>query len=249
MNKKKLLILGVIAVIGFALWKLPITDYIASGLTWIEQNQSTAWIVFILMYAAAIVLLLPALVFSLSAGYLFGIAKGWMIVVVAATLGSCISYLVGQTFLREWVLGKAENMKNFSNLDTAVANKGFLIVFLTRLSPAFPFSLINYVYSVTKIKLPHFALATFLGIMPGSLLYVYAGSAAKNLQDVLSGNVEIGGSQGLLVVGLIATLLVTILVTRIASKALKEAADIDASDNNEDNEENNEASSNAIEAK
>jgi len=244
MNKKTLIIISVLVLLGLALWKLPIAEYIASGLGWIEQNQSTAWIVFILMYAAAIALLLPALVFSLSAGYLFGIAKGWMIVVVAATLGSCIAYIVGQTFLREWVLGKAKNMKNFANLDTAVANKGFLIVFLTRLSPAFPFSLINYVYSVTKIKLPHFALATFLGIMPGSLLYVYAGSAAKNLQDVLSGNVEIGGNQALLVIGLIATLLVTVLVTRIASKALKEAADIDSS---EDSTSIN-ASTDAIEA-
>jgi len=229
MNKKTVSIIAVIALLGLALWQLPIGQYIESSLIWIEQHQKVAWIVFILLYALALVLLLPASAFSLAAGYLFGPLKGWAVVVVAATLGSCIAFIVGKTFLRDWVLEKAKNMKNFSKLDTAVAEKGFLIVFLTRLSPAFPFSLINYVYSVTKIKLSHFAAATFLGIIPGSLLYVYAGSTAKNLQDVLSGKVEFSGaSQALLMVGLVATLIVTIIITRIASKALKDAADIDA---------------------
>ena len=234
MSKRSLVFITIIACLGLALWFLPIKDYLASALTWIEHNPQTAWLAFIALYAIAIALLIPASAFSLAAGYLFGIAKGWIVVVVAATLGACIAFVMGQNFLRDWVLEKSKSMKNFSNLDTAVATKGFLIVFLTRLSPAFPFSLINYVYSITKIKLPHYALATFLGIMPGSLLYVYAGSAAKNLQDVLSGNVEIGGNQALLVIGLIATIAVTVLVTRIAAKALKDAANLDEESNLEE---------------
>ncbi len=228
MNKKILLIIGVIIAIALAAWKLPLGNYIEQALSWVESHQKIAWIVFSLLYITAIVFILPASVFSLAAGYLFGLFQGWSIVVVTATIGSILAFIVGRSLLRNWVVEKAAEMKNFNSLDEAVSQKGLFIVFLTRLSPVFPFSLINYVYGITKISLRNFSLATFFGIMPGSLLYVYAGSTAKNLQDVLSGNVEFSGAQQyLLYGGLVATLIVTIVITRIASKALKENSKIE----------------------
>ena len=215
-------------MLALAAWQLPLGTYIEQALSWVEAHEKIAWLVFALLYIAAIVFILPASVFSLTAGYLFGIFQGWIIVVVTATIGAMIAFTVGRSLLRNWVVGKAEKMKNFNSLDEAVSQKGLFIVFLTRLSPVFPFSLINYVYGITKISLRNFSLATFFGIMPGSLLYVYAGSTAKNLQEVLSGNVEFSGAQQyLLYGGLIATLIVTIVITRIASKALKENSHIE----------------------
>jgi len=155
MNKKILIIIAVIAAIVTAALTLPLGSYLESALLWVEANKTFAWIVFALLYIAAIVLSLPASIFSLAAGYLFGLFQGWFLVIVTATLGATIAFIIGRSFLRDWVVSKAEKMKNFNSLDEAVSKKGFLIVFLTRLSPVFPFSLINYVYGITKIGSNH----------------------------------------------------------------------------------------------
>jgi uncharacterized membrane protein YdjX (TVP38/TMEM64 family) len=240
MNKKPLIFISILVLIGLAIWQLPIAAWLEHALTWIEANKQTAWIVFAIAYIAAIVLLLPASVFSLAAGYLFGVLQGWVLVVVTATIGATLSFLVGRSLLREWVVKRARDMANFSNLDEAVSKKGFLIVLLTRLSPAFPFSMINYVYGITKISVKDYTLATLVGIIPGGLLYVYIGSTMKNLQDVLSGNIEQSAAQQwLLYGGLLATLILTILITRIAKNALSEAAHLDNSTNTDEQNELN----------
>ncbi|MBT8141503.1 MAG: TVP38/TMEM64 family protein [Gammaproteobacteria bacterium] len=228
MRKKHIFALIILVLLALAIWQLPVKTYLEQALLWVEANQGLAWIVFGVLYILAIVLLLPASLFSLAAGYLFGLLQGWLLVVVTATIGASLSLLVGRSLLRGWVLGRARDMPNFANLDDAVSKKGFLIVFLTRLSPVFPFSLINYVYGVTKITPRDYTIATFFGIMPGSLLYVYFGTTAKNLQEVLSGNVETSsGQQWFLYAGLVATLILTIVITRIAKHALIQAAHIE----------------------
>jgi len=228
MNKKILIIIAVIAAIVTAALTLPLGSYLESALLWVEANKTFAWIVFALLYIAAIVLSLPASIFSLAAGYLFGLFQGWLLVIVTATLGATIAFIIGRSFLRDWVVSKAEKMKNFNSLDEAVSKKGFLIVFLTRLSPVFPFSLINYVYGITKIKLRDFSIATFIGIMPGSFLYVYLGSIASNLQNLFGGDIaQSPAQQWFKIGGLVATIIITVLITRIASKALKDNSDIE----------------------
>ena len=94
-----------------------------------------------------------------------------------------------------------------------------MIVLLTRLSPVFPFSLLNYSLGITAVRFPNYALGSWLGMMPGTLLYVYLGSAAQNLTEVFSGEAA-SGSNVLLYVGLAATLVLTILITRFATQAL-----------------------------
>ena len=227
MNKKIIILIAMIVIIITAALTLPIGEYLQSALLWVEANKTYAWIVFALLYIAAIVLSLPASVFSLAAGYLFGLVQGWGLVVITATIGATLAFIIGRSLLREWVVSKAEKMKNFTSLDEAVSKKGFLIVFLTRLSPVFPFSLINYVYGITKIKLRDYSIATFIGIMPGSLLYVYLGSTAKNLQNLFGeGAPESPAQTYLKIGGLIATVVITVVITRIASNALKENSDI-----------------------
>lgn len=228
MNKKPLLFFALLLLLGLAAWQLPLKEWLADALTWVEANKQTAWLVFALAYIAAIVFILPASVFSLAAGYLFGIAQGWVLVIFTASIGATLSFLIGRSLLREWVVKRARDMANFSNLDEAVSKKGFLIVLLTRLSPVFPFSLINYIYGITKISVKNYSLATFFGIMPGALLYIYIGSTMKNLQDVLSGNIEqTAAQQWLLYGGLLATVILTVLITKIARNALQEAAHLD----------------------
>jgi uncharacterized membrane protein YdjX (TVP38/TMEM64 family) len=110
-------------------------------------------------------------------------------------------------------------------IDRAVERRGFKIVLLTRLSPVFPFNFLNYAYGVTPVSFRDYLLASWIGMLPGTLLYVYLGSAVKSVADVLAGNVEGGVEQKIFFgAGLVVTVAVTIYVTRIARNALREAA-------------------------
>jgi uncharacterized membrane protein YdjX (TVP38/TMEM64 family) len=113
-------------------------------------------------------------------------------------------------------------------LDQAVEEQGFNIVFLARLSPLLPFGVLNYAFGATKISFGRYALATWLGMLPGTLMYCYLGSAAKQLSDLAAGNAAAGPmQQALFFLGLAATVAVTVVVTRTATKALRQTVDGD----------------------
>ncbi len=112
----------------------------------------------------------------------------------------------------------------FRAIDQAVAEQGFLIVLLTRLSPAFPFTLLNYAYGLTRVRFRDYFLASWLGMLPGTILYVYLGTLVGDLADLIAGRVESGlGGKIFFAVGLVLTVILTVLVTRIARKALDRA--------------------------
>jgi hypothetical protein len=124
--------------------------------------------------------------------------------------------------LREWVARKVSGNPKFNAIDEAVGREGFKIVFLLRLSPVFPFNLLNYSLGLTKVSFKHYALASMIGMLPGGLMYVYFGSAARSIADVAAGNVESGiAGQIFFWIGLVATILVAGFVTRLAKKSLK----------------------------
>lgn len=219
-------IAGLIVFVGAlvaALFLLPVTDWLTAALEWIQANQGIAWVVFILIYVAATVLLLPGSLLTLAGGFIFGLGYGYLIVAVASVTGAACAFLVGRYFARDWVSSKLEANPKFAALDRAIADRGGLIVLLTRLSPVFPFNLLNYALGLTQVKFPTYVLASWIGMIPGTLLYVYLGSVASSLAGLFGG--EVGESPVgnlLLYVGLGATLVLTIVITRIASKALNE---------------------------
>ena len=113
----------------------------------------------------------------------------------------------------------------FKALDTAVAEGGFKIVLLTRLSPLLPFFLLNYAYGLTKVQLRDYVLASWIGMLPGTLLYIYIGSTVGSAAVLAGGKAPDSGVLGRVFwwVGLGATVLVTFLVTRQARQALQKA--------------------------
>jgi uncharacterized membrane protein YdjX (TVP38/TMEM64 family) len=112
----------------------------------------------------------------------------------------------------------------FAAIDRAVEREGFKIVLLTRLSPIFPYNLLNYAYGLTRVSLRDYVLASWIGMMPAALLYVYLGSAAKSLADLAAGRIERTPAQGVLfAAGLFATVIVTVYVARLARRELKKA--------------------------
>jgi uncharacterized membrane protein YdjX (TVP38/TMEM64 family) len=180
-------------------------------------------VIFVLLYIAATVLFLPGLILTLGAGFVFGVVKGSIIVSIAATLGATAAFLVGRYLARDWVSKKIEGNTKFKAIDEAVGREGWKIVGLTRLSPAFPFNLLNYAFGLTRVSLRDYFFASWIGMMPGTVMYVYFGSLAGDLAAVGTGQRATSTAEWVLrVVGLLATVAVTVYVTRVARRALQQ---------------------------
>jgi uncharacterized membrane protein YdjX (TVP38/TMEM64 family) len=225
---KWLIILLSIALIGVFLALLPTIrqpDFLQQILTNIQQLGWRGPIVFIGIYILATVLLLPASVLTLGAGALFGLVLGSVYTLMGATLGSILAFFIGRYLARDWVQAQIDRRPGLNTVIQAVVQQGFKIVLLTRLSPVFPFSILNYVYGVTDVSWRDYAYAS-IGMIPGTVMYVYIGSLAGSLATlgqsptVLDPQAQLGRSllQGL---GLVATIGVTLYVTRLARQALK----------------------------
>lgn len=143
MNSKLLVFVAVLAALLVAAFLLPIADWLAGLFAWVEANRAISWLVFIVVYIVATVLLLPGSLLTLGAGFIFGLPIGFLIVSVSSIAGAAAAFTVGRFFARDWVEGKLKSMPRFRALDQAVGDNGPLIVFLTRLSPLFPFNLLN----------------------------------------------------------------------------------------------------------
>lgn len=213
-----LLVVGVVALARY----LNAPAYLQVGLQWLQGLGLWGWALFVLLYIATAVLLLPAVVLTLGAGAVYGVAQGWAIVTIAATLAATAAFLIGRYLARGWVARRIEGNPMFAAIDDAVAREGWKIVGLTRLSPAFPFNLLNYAYGVTRVSLRHYILASSFGMMPGTLMYVYLGSLAGDLANIGAGQHARTPVEWIYyLVGLLATVAVTVMVTRIARSALR----------------------------
>lgn len=178
-------------------------------------------VAFIGLYILATVLFLPGLILTLGAGFVFGVVRGSIYVSIASTLGATLAFLIGRYLARGWVAKKIESNQRFTAIDEAVAKEGWKIVGLLRLSPVFPFNLLNYSLGVTRVSLRHFFLASWIGMMPGTVMYVYIGSLARDLATLgMEGQSRTPAQWALYVLGLLATVTVTVFVTKIARKAL-----------------------------
>jgi len=197
--------------------------FLQNTLQWINGLGALGGIVFIAIYILATLAFLPAAILTLGAGVIFGVIWGSLYVFIGATLGAVAAFLVGRYVARGWVKQKISSYKKFANIDQAVSKEGLKIVFLIRLSPLFPFNLLNYALGVTSVSLKDYFLASF-GMIPGTIMYVYLGHLAGDL--ALIGNKSQPDNMILhwviQIIGLIATIAVTVYVTKIAKKALKE---------------------------
>ena len=205
-----------------------IQDGLRGLLSWMEGLGSGAPPTFMLIYTLACILFIPGFILTLGAGVLFGVVWGSLYVSVAATLGATAAFLIGRTLARGWVSRRMEGNARFVAIDEGVAQEGWKIVLLTRLSPVFPFNLLNYVYGLTRVSLKHYFLASWLGMLPGTIMYVYLGSLVGNLA-ALGGGIERAHTPAewaFYGVGLAATVAVALYAARVARRALKDRIDI-----------------------
>jgi len=208
-------VVGVVLVL--ALEFLHVQDLLKSALDCIGRLGPWGPVIFVGLYVVATVLFVPGSVLTLGAGAVFGVALGSACVSISATLGATAAFLVGRYFARDIIARKIEKHEKFAAIDRAVADEGWKIVLLTRLSPVFPFTVLNYAFGLTQVKLSHYVLASWLGMIPGTVMYVYLGS----LVNVgASHRQRTTGEWISYAVGLLATLTVTVFVTRLAKRAL-----------------------------
>ncbi len=196
---------------------------LGNALQWIDSLGSVGAIAFIALYIIATVAFLPGSIVTLGAGVIFGVVWGSLYVFIGATLGATAAFLVGRYLARSWVAQKIEGNKKFAAIDRAVGREGLKIVLLTRLSPIFPFNLLNYAFGITGVSLKDYFIGS-VGMIPGTIMYVYIGSLAGSLARIGSETQPTNTTVqwAIRIIGFIATVAVTIYVTRIAKKALEQ---------------------------
>jgi len=175
--------------------------------------------IFFGLYVAATVLLLPASILTLGAGAIYGPSRGFALVWCSATAGATAAFLVSRYLARDWIQKKLEGNARFRAVDEAVGREGWKIVGLTRLTPIFPFNLLNYAFGISRVSFRDYFLASWIGIVPGTAFYVYLGSIAGDAAGLKTG-VRTPGQWGMLLMGLAAAAGVVAMITRIAKQAL-----------------------------
>jgi uncharacterized membrane protein YdjX (TVP38/TMEM64 family) len=198
--------------------------YLPAFAAWVEGLGALGPLVFVAGYAVATVALVPGSLLTLAGGAIFGIVQGTLWVMLGASLGAIAAFLVARYLARGAVERRLARYPRFGALDRAIARQGRRIVFLLRLSPVFPFALLNYALGLTRVRLFDYALAC-IGMLPGTLLYVYYGKVVGDVAAIAAGMAPERGAAHYVVLGLglLATVVVTTLVTRIASRALRES--------------------------
>jgi uncharacterized membrane protein YdjX (TVP38/TMEM64 family) len=196
-------------------------ETIAAFLQWVQAAGVWGAVLFALAYIPAAILFVPAALLTLGAGFVFGVVRGTIIVSVGSTAGAAAAFVVARTVGRGWVAGRMARHPGLNAIGRAVESEAFKVVLLTRLSPLFPFNLLNYAFGLSSVPFKTFVLASWIGMFPGTLMYIYLGSAAHSLAALLSGEVQrTAGQQAMFAIGLLATIAVTTIVTRTARRAL-----------------------------
>lgn len=217
-----LLFAAVLGLLFAALKFLPLGDYVVRFLEYVQSLGAWGPLVLAVVYVVATVLMVPGTILTLGAGFVFGVLVGTIAVSAGSVLGAVAALLVGRWVAKPLIERKAEQYPRFAAVSRAVEQSGFQIVLLTRLSPVFPFNALNYLFSVTGVSLRDYTLGSFLGMLPGTIMYVYFGASVKNIAQIARGEFEGGALQKTLFVsGLLATAAATVYITKKARAAMR----------------------------
>jgi uncharacterized membrane protein YdjX (TVP38/TMEM64 family) len=207
------LVVAVLAVFVYALRWVNKSGLMKTALDWIRDLGPWGPVAFILIYIAAVVLFIPASILTLGAGFVYGLGWGALWVLIAANLAANLTFLLGRHIARNWIAHKMEASPKFKAIDEAVARDGWKIVALIRLAPVFPFSPMSYGFGLTRVPFWSYAFAN-LAMIPGTVMYVYFGSVARDLTEKVATPPWIKWTICAL------TVIVIIYVTRFAKRAL-----------------------------
>lgn len=223
-NKTRTLLgLAFLIALGVAMWIAPTRQW---SLDFIQYVRSLGWIgfsLYALAYVAGTVLLFPGTLLTVGSGFLYGPVWGTVLVSPASVTRATIAFVLSRTFARNWVTEKVQKSPRFAAIDRAVGRHSFKTVLLLRLQPVnLPFAILNYALGLTSVKLRDYILASWLGMLPATILYVYAGSVVRDLTIVFRGGFSTSWQRLLFWGGPIATATLVVFLTRLARRALEE---------------------------
>lgn len=217
--------LALLAALGVAAWKAPTREW---SLAFIEHVQNLGWagfVVYALAYVVGTVLLFPGTILTVGSGFLYGPVWGTLLVSPASVAGATIAFVLARSVARRWIAEKVQKSTRFAAIDRAVGRHSFKTVLLLRLQPVnLPFALLNYALGLTSVKLRDYVVASWLGMLPATILYVYAGSVVRDLATLLHGGFSgVSSWQKLLFWGgLGLTGVLVVFLTRLSRRALEE---------------------------
>jgi uncharacterized membrane protein YdjX (TVP38/TMEM64 family) len=198
---------------------LPVNVWMKQFQLYVQSLGAAGYVLYVLAYVVCCVFFIPAIALTLGAGAIYGFALGSVIVIIGGTLGATAAFLLARTIFRKKVEAMTAGNAKFRALDRAIASEGAKIVFLIRLAPIFPFTWVNYAFGLTGISTLRYVVATFFGIIPVTLAFVWASAAATAAATGSASMMKIAIN----VAGVIVAVGVTTWVARIATQAIKRA--------------------------
>jgi uncharacterized membrane protein YdjX (TVP38/TMEM64 family) len=213
------LVVVAVTVIPLLIPAGPVRDFLA----WVQGLGIWGLVFLALFYIPASILLVPGTLITLAGGALYGVWETTVAISLGSTAGACAAFLVGRGIARPWVERQVAASPKFQAIDRAIAEHGFRVVLLLRLSPVFPFNLLNYALSLTRVSFRDYFLASWIGMLPGTIMYVYIGSTLGELSAIFVRRERTVGEWIFFFVGLALTVLLTVYITHLARKALSRA--------------------------
>lgn len=217
-------LVGIAIAAGFFLF--PLRDWMTWLLIWVRGFGAAGAVIYAVLYALA-VLFLPGLLLTAGAGLVYGPVVGTLIVSPASVAGATLAFLLARYFSAGWAEKKIAANPKFAAISGAAEKNGFRLTLLLRLQPVLPFILLNYALGLTRVRLRDYVIASWLGMLPATILYVYAGSALRNIGDLFRPGAltASGGSRLLFWGGLAVSVLLAVFAGRLARRALRTELD------------------------
>lgn len=197
------------------------TDYVLSLLRWLDAQGAWASLLFILLMTVVVVLVLPGVLFTTGAGFVFGVVDGSLYVVMGTTLGATLAFLIARYLFgqraRQFIMARSR----LHLVSDELTPNGWKIVLLTRLIPFFPSKISNYFFGLTPFSLRGYIGGSFLGFIPFTIHNVYLGSIAADLTTMSTRNLGRTSLGWVLYgTGFVATVIAVLYLNRLARRAL-----------------------------
>jgi uncharacterized membrane protein YdjX (TVP38/TMEM64 family) len=208
---------------AFLVWKLASVDLLLEALQRFTASGGVmAMAVFALATSVLVVFCFPGSILMTASGAAFGVSLGFVTAQIGASLGAALAFLVSRYAARRRVERWVSSRPAFAAVDRAIGSEGWKIVLLTRCCPLFPYIFQNYAYGLTRVSFRHYALGSFLGLVPTTLVFAYFGSLGATGVSAASGKTS-ALELSLRALGLLATVVVSVVITRASRRALRNA--------------------------
>ncbi len=226
-GKRTRILLGLIGlmILGIGMWKLPTAEWALAFIRYVRHLGWLGFLIYALAYIVGTVLMFPGTLLTLGSGFLYGPVWGTILVSPASVAGATIAFILSRSVARDWIANKIEKYPRFAAIDRAVGKRSFKMVLLLRLQPLnLPFDVLNYGLGLTSVRLRDYVIASWIGMLPATILYVYAGSVVRDLASLVHGGFSALSNWQRLYFwgGLVFTGAFVVFLTRLARRALAE---------------------------